>query len=248
MSRLLESAKELRRKADDCAKLVSLDMTEICVYNPLSYAFGAFEEYVTRYGAASKRVIFLGMNPGPWGMAQTGIPFGEVAAVRDWLKIQHNAGRPAVVHPKYPVEGFLCKRSEVSGKRLWGLFASRFESAEMFFKEHFVMNYCPLLFIEVHASGARNLTPDKLPAKLKESLFEACDSHLRDAVDVFSQGSELVVVGVGDFAAKRARLALRDANVRVEKILHPSPASPASNRDWAGVVTRRLAELGVTLN
>ena len=35
----------------------------------------------------AKRVVFLGMNPGPFGMAQVGVPFGEVAAVRDWLRI-----------------------------------------------------------------------------------------------------------------------------------------------------------------
>ena len=36
----------------------------------------------------------LGMNPGPFGMAQTGVPFGEVAQVRDWLGID-GAGRPS---------------------------------------------------------------------------------------------------------------------------------------------------------
>ncbi|GHS91722.1 single-strand selective monofunctional uracil DNA glycosylase [Synergistales bacterium] len=248
MSKLLESARELSRSADECAKRVMRDMSAICVYNPLSYAWGAFEEYVTRYGKAGKKVIFLGMNPGPWGMAQTGVPFGEVAAVRDWLKIGANLGKPDVGHPKYPVDGFLCKRSEVSGKRLWGLFASRFGDAELFFREHFVMNYCPLLFIETHARAARNMTPDRLPAPLREPLFDACDRHLREAVGVFSGGRDVFVVGIGDFAARRASAALCGANVRTGKILHPSPASPASNKDWAGAAARQLLELGITLN
>jgi single-strand selective monofunctional uracil DNA glycosylase len=245
MLKLLESARELSLGADECAKRAQSDMSEICVYNPLSYAWGAFEEYVTRYGASGKRVIFLVMNPGPWGMAQTGVPFGEVAAVRDWLGLLADIGKPGAVHPKYPVDGFSCKRSEVSGKRLWGFFAARFGVAELFFREHFVINYCPLLFIETHARGARNLTPDKLSAPLRKRLFELCDAHLRDVVGVFSREREVFVVGVGDFAAKRARFALSGANIRIGKILHPSPASPASNKDWAAVAARQLADMGI---
>ena len=98
------------------------------VYNPLRYAWRAHETYLRRYGTSPKRVLFLGMNPGPFGMAQTGIPFGQVAAVRDWLKIETPTDRPPGEHPKRPVTGFDCPRSEVSGERLWGLFAKRFGS------------------------------------------------------------------------------------------------------------------------
>ena len=65
------------------------------VYNPLDYAWAAHESYLRRYGRGRKRVVFLGMNPGPFGMAQTGVPFGEVAAVRDWIGIQAKILRPA---------------------------------------------------------------------------------------------------------------------------------------------------------
>src|SRR5262249_27336260 len=132
--------------------------------------------YLTRFGYGPKRVLFLGMNPGPFGMAQTGIPFGDVSAVRDWLGVTATVGRPVIEHPKRRVRGFNCPRGEVSGQRLWGLFAARFGSAELFFAEHMVMNYCSLAFIE--ASG-RNRTPDKLPAVERAALFAACDEHLR---------------------------------------------------------------------
>jgi single-strand selective monofunctional uracil DNA glycosylase len=131
------------------------------VYDPLVYAWHAHEIYLRRYGNGHKRVLFLGMNPGPFGMAQTGIPFGEIAAVRDWLGIQATIERPPDEHPKRPVMGFNCTRSEISGQRLWALFAKRFGSAEKFFEKHLVVNYCPLAFVE--ASG-RNRTPDKLPS------------------------------------------------------------------------------------
>src|SRR5271170_4620145 len=107
------------------------------VYNPLQYAWDGHEIYLRRFGAEPKEVIFLGMNPGPFGMAQTGVPFGEISAARDWLKISAAIGRPPLEHPKRPVLGFACARSEVSGRRLWGLFARRFGTAEKFFARHF---------------------------------------------------------------------------------------------------------------
>ncbi len=168
------------------------------VYNPLNYARRAYEIYLRRYGNRRKRVIFLGMNPGPFGMAQTGIPFGQVAAVRDWLGISARIDKPQREHPRRPVTGFDCHRSEISGERLWGLFAKRFGPAEKFFREHMVMNYCPLAFLE---ETGRNRTPDKLPPAERKALFAACDEHLREVIRILEPEW---LIGVGDFAAKRA--------------------------------------------
>ena len=88
------------------------------VYNPLIYAQRANELYIRRFGRTKKRCVMMGMNPGPWGMAQTGIPFGEIPAVRDWMGIEVKVDKPDDEHPKRPVEGFACTRSEVSGRRL----------------------------------------------------------------------------------------------------------------------------------
>jgi single-strand selective monofunctional uracil DNA glycosylase len=209
------------------------------VYNPLAYAWGGHESYLLKFGGGKKRVVFLGMNPGPFGMAQTGVPFGEVAAVRDWMKIDALIGRPAVEHPKRPVLGFGCARSEVSGRRLWQLFAQRFPLADDFFAGHFVANYCPLIFCE---SGGRNRTPDKLPNAERERLFAACDEHLRRVVEILEPEW---MIGIGAFAGKRARLVLGDSAVQHGLILHPSPASPAANRDWARTATQQLVGLGV---
>src|SRR5580704_6843533 len=149
------------RKLSADAGRLTFSVPVAYVYNPLEYAWAAHELYLRKYGAGRKRVVFLGMNPGPFGMAQTGVPFGEVAAVRDWLKINAKIGKSEQEHPKRPITGFDCARSEVSGRRLWGLFAERFGEAEKFFAGHFVANYCPLVFCE---AGGRNITPDKLPA------------------------------------------------------------------------------------
>jgi len=209
------------------------------VYNPLDYAWSAHEAYLRKFAQTPKRIIFLGMNPGPFGMAQTGVPFGEVAAVRDWMGIHTAIAQPKRMHPKRPVEGFACVRSEVSGRRLWGLFAERFGAAERFFADHFVVNYCPLAFMD---EGGRNLTPDKFPAAKTARLYAACDEHLRAVVATLRPEW---LIGVGDFAEKRARIALAGMHVRFGRILHPSPASPAANRDWAGAATKQLQALGV---
>lgn len=209
------------------------------VYNPLVYAWRAHEIYLRRYGDSRKRVLFLGMNPGPFGMAQTGVPFGQVAAVRDWLGISAKIDRSPNEHPKRPIAGFDCKRSEVSGERLWGLFAKRFGAADRFFAGHFVANYCPLAFIE---ESGRNRTPDKLPPNEREKLFAACDDHLREVVRILEPEW---LIAVGEFAAKRAAHALVDLPLKRGTILHPSPACPASNAGWAGKATQQLRKLGV---
>ena len=210
-----------------------------CVYNPLAYARRPHEAYLRRYASQGVDAILLGMNPGPWGMAQTGVPFGEVGFVRDFLGIDERVDRPAVEHPRRPVEGFACMRSEVSGRRLWGWAQDRYRTARRFSRAFLVSNYCPLVFME--ASG-KNRTPDKLPTREREPLFEACDEALRRLV---AWCEPRRVIGIGAFAAERARAALGDAGPPIGTILHPSPASPAANRGWARQAERQLLDLGV---
>ena len=211
------------------------------VYNPLDYARQLHEDYLERYGRPTKEVILLGMNPGPFGMAQTGVPFGDVTMVRDFLGLVGRVSRPTPEHPKRCVQGLDCPRSEVSGTRRWGWARDEFGTAERFFSRFFVANYCPLVFME---ESARNLTPDKLPAREQEALFEVCDEALRRTVAVLRPRH---VVGVGAFAAKRARLALAGTGVEVGTILHPSPASPLANRGWAPQARRQLVQMGIGL-
>lgn len=209
------------------------------VYNPLTYAREPHDRYLERYGQAPREVILLGMNPGPWGMAQTGVPFGEVSIVSGWLGIKATVNRPVKMHPKRPVDGFDCQRSEVSGRRLWGWAQSAFDTPQQFFTRFFVANYCPLVFME--ASG-RNRTPDALPAGERAALFAACDQALRRTVALLQAKR---VVGIGLFAAKRAAVALAGTGVAIGRITHPSPANPKANRGWQPLITAELAAMGV---
>ena len=233
-ARLIAAARKLSHDVDALAFAAPVTHR----YNPLDYAWPAHAAYLTRYGASRKRIVFLGMNPGPFGMVQCGVPFGEVNVVREWMRIETPIARPADENPKRPIEGFACTRSEVSGRRLWGLFAERFGDAQAFFAEHFVANYCPLAFFD----HGRNLTPDKLPAHEAAPLYAACDEHLRELVAAVQAEW---VVGIGAFAEGRAREALAGTPVRFGRILHPSPASPAANRGWAAAARKQLGELGI---
>lgn len=210
------------------------------VYNPLRYGRAPFEQYLERFGAAKGRVILLGMNPGPFGMVQSGVPFGEVGMVREFLGIDAPVSRPRVQHPRRPIEGHACTRSEVSGARVWGWARQRYGTPERFFARFFIMNYCPLAFLE---ESGRNRTPDKLPRAEREPLFEACDLALRRSVAALAPS---MIVGIGAFARDRAQQALEDA-VPVGMVLHPSPASPRANRGWEAQAEADFAALGLEL-
>lgn len=209
------------------------------VYNPLEYAWKVHEQYLTRYGVGKKRVLMMGMNPGPWGMAQTGVPFGEIDHVRDWLGLFDWVGKPKIEHPKRPIEGFGCGRSEVSGRRLWGLMKKEFGTAENFFNQHFVLNFCPLVFM---GETGKNITPDKLPAAEREPLELACDNHLSTVIDILKPEW---LIGVGKFAEKSFERVAGGQGFKIGAILHPSPASPMANKDFEGIATRQMKDLGV---
>jgi len=242
MKDLLSITKKLSKKVN------SLKFTDPVthVYNPLVYATDLVEQYLAKYGQGNKEVLFLGMNPGPFGMAQTGIPFGEIAAVKEWLKLEGKIGKPECEHPDRPVLGFNCHRSEVSGKRIWSLFENQFITPEKFFEKNFVWNFCPLLFSEIHKKNGkkvcRNLTPDKIKSSETKVLYESCDQALRELVEVLQPEH---LVGVGAFAESCLKRVFPERASEVKRMLHPSPASPVANRDFAGTAVKQMKEFGI---
>lgn len=234
-SQIIEAATSLRDTVDS----LKFASPVAYVYNPLRYAWKPNQTYLERFANTKKRIVFLGMNPGPWGMAQTGVPFGEIDAVKNWMGIEEPVDIPFPEHPKRPILGFSCEKSEVSGRRLWGLFSERYPQTDDFFSEHFVLNYCPLVFME---ESSRNRTPDKLPATERGPLFEACDRHLRRCIEILEPEW---IVGVGGFAQKQAKDALEGIEIRHGKVLHPSPASPAANRGWSEAASKQLSEQAI---
>jgi single-strand selective monofunctional uracil DNA glycosylase len=242
MSRQAQALQSIARRLRSAVDRLSFGPPVTHVYNPLAYAWRPHARYLERFGGGRPDALLLGMNPGPFGMAQTGVPFGEVRAVRDWLGIDEPVDKPHPEHPRRPILGFACPRSEISGQRLWGWAKDRFGEPERFFARFFVHNYCPLAFM---AESGRNITPDQLPLAEREPLLRACDEALAELVDVLRPR---VLIGIGGFAQRRAQRALQDREMAVGRILHPSPASPAANRGWASAVERELLALGVGLD
>lgn len=211
------------------------------VYNPLAYAWKPYRQYLKRYGEGPKKIILLGMNPGPWGMAQTGVPFGEITAVREWLNIKGPVGSPQSLHPKRPIQGFDCNRREVSGRRLWGWAQRTFATPNRFFDRFFVANYCPLMFFDDHG---RNITPNQLKVGDRRPLLEVCDRALLGTVDRLKPEH---VVGIGKWAYERAVAALKDREITTGWITHPSPANPKANRGWEKAAGEDFEAIGIKI-
>lgn len=241
--RLLDAAARLR----DALDALHFAPPVAHVYDPLDYAWAGHAAYLSRFGQAPKRIMFLGMNPGPFGMMQTGVPFGEVAAVRDWMGIEVPIAAPARQHPKRLIDGFGCTRSEVSGRRLWGWIARRWGAAEDFFAQAIVINYCPLVFLE---ETGKNRTPVQLPAAEQRAIEQHCDAHLAEVIETLRPQW---LIGVGGFAEKRLKHVvghvLGDSelarSLKIGQVLHPSPASPAANRGWDEAADRQMEALGI---
>jgi len=240
VEQLIRAAASLRDDVGPIGRsLVSEGSVDVC-YNPLDYAWDVHEAYLRRMGGSGARTVVLGMNPGPHGMGQMGIPFAATSVVRDLLGITGiPVGQPEPADSRRPVVGLEYPREEVSGTRLWGLLSEHYGDAGAIASRVFLVNHCPLMLFS--GPRATNITPDKVGGKSARALLERCDQHLREVVAALD-GQR--VIGVGKFAESRARSALADEAVGVVGCWHPSPASPLANRnggaDWRANVREVL--------
>jgi single-strand selective monofunctional uracil DNA glycosylase len=214
--------------------------SDVFSYNPLAYARKAFFSYLDEYTNAPLDALFLGMNPGPNGMMQTGIPFGDISLVKNYLGISEGVTKPNLEHPKRPILGFDWPKSEVSGTRLWSFFQSQFIKPQSFFKKYFVLNYCPLGFLSETGS---NVTPDKLNLATRKKVEAYCDDYLLQIVPLFEAKT---LIGIGGYASKVFERLFPSSTVKT--LLHPSPASPAANKGWANIASKQLQDAGINFN
>jgi len=230
---------ELQKKIRDDVDRLKFKAPVTHIYNPLRYAWKPHAKWAKKFIDQPKKVVFLGMNPGPWGMTQTGVPFGQIEMVKTWMGIEAEVDHPPKEHPNRQIEGFQCTKSEVSGQRLWSYFAGRYPNASDFFADHAVINYCPLVFME---ESGKNRTPDKLPKEERDLLFDVCDRYLKEQLNLLAPEW---IIGVGAFAQAKAKKVIASSNVNIGTILHPSPASPIANRGWSEVAHRQLQAMGL---
>tara|TARA_Y100000768_G_scaffold372124_1_gene339495 strand:+ start:524 stop:1255 length:732 start_codon:yes stop_codon:yes gene_type:complete len=230
--KLLQVASRLRDDVDIIGRELTIRGTVDCVYNPLEYAWDVHKRYIEISGDMGASTVMMGMNPGPHGMGQMGIPFAATSMVRDLLGISGiDVNQPSIIHPRRPVVGLDYPREEVSGTRIWGLLSDTYGSASEIFEKVFLVNHCPLMLLD--GPRGSNITPDKISGPIVRELLERCDEHLLEVVEILNADT---VIGIGKFAEKRANNALRDSGVEVKGCWHPSPASPLANRnggaDW----------------
>ena len=231
-SLLIDAAARLRDDVESYADdLVEQNLVD-CIYNPLVYAWQPHLAYLKKAAKGKAKTLLLGMNPGPHGMGQMGIPFAATAMVREVLEIHDlPVEQPRNLHPKRPVSGLDWPKEEVSGTRLWSLLSEHYGSGEKILSKVFLVNHCPLMLFS--GERATNITPDKISGSTNRLLLERCDEHLREIVDILGITT---VIGVGKFAEKRAIKALSNTDVEVKTCWHPSPASPLANKnggaDW----------------
>ena len=232
VERMIETSSKLRDDVEKFADSLVKEGSVDTVYNPLAYAWEPHRAYLELASGEGAKTLLLGMNPGPHGMGQMGIPFAATSVVRDLLKITNlDVGQPRTPHPKRPISGLDWPKEEVSGTRLWGLLANEYGSAESIFKSVFLLNHCPLMLFS--GERATNITPDRITGPTTKALLERCDEHLREVVDIMQIER---VIGVGRYSEKRALNALSGIDISVTTCWHPSPASPLANRnkgeDW----------------
>ena len=235
---VIESAKKLSLFCDSLSKSILKQKHISHVTNPLNYAWEYHESYLAQYSALGATTLLLGMNPGPYGMAQCGVPFGATHIARDFLNITGEFTEPTGRHPKRPIEGLDFERQEISGTRMWGLLKQIWGTPENIHKNVFLVNHCPLLLL---GDSGKNITPDKISGLAAKQLLKACDEHLRNVV---IEMGITTVIGIGKYAEKRALLALDGLGINITTCWHPSPASPLANRndgaDWRANVTNVL--------
>jgi single-strand selective monofunctional uracil DNA glycosylase len=235
----MDTLVQISSKLRDAVSELTFNEPITNIYNPLDYAWDPHVQYLNKFGNSPKKVLLLGMNPGPFGMTQTGIPFGDISMVRDWMGITGKVNKPDNEHPKRLVEGFSCKRHEGSGKRLWGWAKDEFVSADNFFELYFVINYCPLIFFDNNGS---NITPDKLPKLTQLNLNKLCDEAVAETIQLLNP---LYLIGIGNYAYNRLKAININENIIVDSIIHPSPANPQANRGWAEQINSKFIELGI---
>uniref|UniRef100_A0A182VYR0 Uracil-DNA glycosylase-like domain-containing protein n=1 Tax=Anopheles minimus TaxID=112268 RepID=A0A182VYR0_9DIPT len=232
----------IERELSAALRKVILPSEVAACYDPIEYASEIHCAYLQRFLDGPKHVLFIGMNPGPWGMCQTGVPFGYVPAVRDWMGLRGAVAKPTPELAARPVEGLACTREEQSGKRWWGLYEELCGTSDRFFHSCFVYNLCPLAFF--HQSG-RNITPSELKGKAKGEIQAISEQYLETALTLLKPK---IVISVGRYTEDRIKTLTKrnkiDPTIVTYCMPHPSPRS-LNNTNWPEKAKLWLTEHGI---
>jgi len=222
------------------AALPAAGLKAVAAIDPTSYAFGNYTRFMQLAASGPRLALFVGMNPGPHGMAQTGIPFGDVDTARVLLggadTIDPLPGLRAASGAAWDCKGLAYHRGEQSGMRLWSALSQLCGSPQAALERCCIVNYCPLYMV---GPELENITPSDLPRRhdITRALEAACDEHLRQLV----LGLEVkTVLSFGSYAHASARRALSGFPVDFYTTPHPSPRR-GSAAEWIASALPLLA-------
>jgi single-strand selective monofunctional uracil DNA glycosylase len=199
------------------------------------------------YPVGPRPLLVFGLNPGPYGMAQTGVPFTDLKRLefhlprlwRELLAAREPVALPGLAPPS--LRPFLTRTFESSSVRVYKFLERAFGSAEQAFRRVAFVNPCPLLFID-RATG-ENRTPADLPRAAPRLMREFDALRRTTVLEAVSELEARGAVLLGKDVARAAAPALRAA-LPADSVLeweHPARAVPET---WARGLHESLAARG----
>jgi single-strand selective monofunctional uracil DNA glycosylase len=199
------------------------------VLDPSRYGERWHAPFRRLYPPRARPLLVFGLNPGPYGMAQTGIPFTDLKRLAQGLprlaaELARSGERLSLpgLAPS-SLQPFLTRTFESSSVRVHRFLRLAHGSAERAFREVVFVNPCPLLFID-RALG-ENRTPADLPRALRAGVDEARVEVVSVAVArLRARGA--IVLGRDAAAALSVPLRARLGERAVVEWEHPARAVP----------------------
>ena len=197
------------------------------VYDPLDYARRGYESYVRAFANAPKRVLFVGMNPGP---VRDGADRRAVRRRPDGARLaaasrRRSAGRrPSTRSDRCRASRVRAARSAApaSGAPSRSASASRSASSPTTSSR-----------TTARSRSSRRAAAIARPTSCPSASARRCFAPATRTCAGWCAALEPEwVIGIGAFAEARAREALPGA--RVGRITHPSPANPRAQENWGG--------------
>jgi single-strand selective monofunctional uracil DNA glycosylase len=223
------------------------------VLNPGRYGERWHARFRRAYPMSPRPLLVFGLNPGPYGMAQTGVPFTDLKRLesalpglwKDLVASGEPVTRPGLAPPS--LARHLTRTFESSSVRVYRFLERAYGRPELALREVVFVNPCPLLFIDPE-TGA-NRTPADLPralrarkaAELVHAFEELRRATVLEAVaELEPRGAILlgrdVAAAVGE--ALRAALGARS----VVEWEHPARAVPET---WSRGLADELRKRGL---
>ncbi|XP_073819638.1 uncharacterized protein isoform X2 [Musca autumnalis] len=185
--------KDEEQSSTQCQASCSGQSNKIIIYNPLDYdAAKIHKDYLKRYLKGPKRVLFVTMNPASHGELQTGIPFGHMPTIREYMKLKSTIIDSPVPHPSEDEEQERENNSIYFWQMIREIFYSQNFFLSKFFQQRFVHSFCPLAFID---GEKQFVTLENLPDKTyRKEVTKAC-VHILEKQLKLLQPDMVIVMG-----------------------------------------------------